>query len=85
MTASILGIVGSVLTLILGPLLAFWIKKYWDDKVAAAAAAQRQADEEKKNQADNQKQSHDTGNINTSIDKQKDASDHWFDDKKPKP
>lgn len=84
MTATILGIVGSVLTLILGPLLAFWIKKYWDDKLAAAAAAKRQADEEQKNRDDNAKQSHDTSDINQSIDKQKEAADHWFDDK-PKP
>jgi nitric oxide reductase activation protein len=85
MTLSILGIVGSVITLIAGPLLAFWIKKYWDDKAAAAAAAQRQAEEEKKNQADNQNQSHGTSDINSSIDKQKDAADQWAKNSEKRP
>ncbi len=85
MMTTILGIVGSVLTLILAPLLAFWIKKYWDDKLAAAAAAQRQKEEEQKNRDDNQKQSHETSEINKSIDKQKEAAEHWFDGNPPKP
>lgn len=77
MTMTILGIVGSVITLIAGPLLAFWLKKYWEDKIAQAEAAKRQADEEQKNREDNQKQAQSGGDINSSIDKQREAAGAW--------
>lgn len=72
-----LTVIGSVLTLIVGPLIAFFIKRYWDKKAADAATLKRQADEEALALKNSQTQSDKTGTINASIDEQRKARENW--------
>lgn len=76
-------IIGIAITVIVGPLLAFALKKYWDGKAAEAAAAARQANEEQNARNENKQAGDVTRDVNESIDKQKAARDEWAKNQRP--
>ncbi len=69
--------IGAGITLILGPLLAFFLKRYWDGHQADRDADNRHKSEEQKNRDMGKSVSDQTRDVNESIDKQKDSMKSW--------
>jgi H+/gluconate symporter-like permease len=77
MTTGIVTIIGTIVTAICGPLLA-WLLKRWADNKAAAAEAERQARlQEEEARKNSEAQSAQAGTTNTSIDAQREAREKW--------
>lgn len=70
-------LIGVIVTAIVGPLLAFFLKRWVENQIANAKAEARQKEEEQKAREEH-KQAGDTArDVNTSIDAQKAARDKW--------
>jgi len=69
--------IGAAITLVIGPLLAFFLKKYWDGQQADRDADHRRSEEEQKNRDTGTDVSNQTRDVNDSIEKQKEAMRQW--------
>lgn len=67
----------ALITSILGPLLAFFMKWYVDKKVADVQTEIREKEDQKLGEQNDQTQSHQAGAINDSIETQRRAQEEW--------
>lgn len=73
-------LIGTIITVVVGPLLALLIK-WWLNRAAATAAADaKEAGQQKDTDADEAAKSSQTGAVNDSIAKQKAAREQWLKD-----
>jgi hypothetical protein len=76
-TAGWLTVIGTITTAILGPLLAWFLKRWWDKKAEKAATEAREKVEVEAAQKNSEAQSGHAGQVNESIDKQREAREKW--------
>lgn len=69
--------IGAIITLVIGPLLALFIKNYIAGQQADKEADNRRSQEETKNRDQGRGVSEETRDVNDSIEKQKDAMNKW--------
>lgn len=70
-------LIGTIITAIVGPLLAWFLKRWLDNKAAAAETEKRQKAEDDEARKNSEAKSGDTGSVNESIDKQREAREKW--------
>lgn len=77
MSAGLLTVIGTITTAILGPLLAWFLKRWWDKKAEKAATEAREKAEAEAAKKNSENQSGHAGQVNESIDKQREAREKW--------
>lgn len=75
-----IGLIGTALTVLVGPLVAFFIKRWWDNQAADKAAALVAAQEQIAATANDQKVSAGTAQVNQEIAAQAAARAQWIKD-----
>lgn len=68
---------GAIVTLVVGPLLAWWLKRWWQGVDAAIIAERARKEEEEAARRNAEKVSQGAGAVNESIDKQREAREKW--------
>lgn len=72
--------IGIIVSAVVGPLVAWFIKKWWSDQVKKEEERKRLADEAAKAAANDQAVGQHTGEVNHSIDEQRKAREQWAKD-----
>lgn len=85
MTTTVMTLIGTALTVVIGPLLAWLIKRWWDNKAAQIEAEKRRKAEEEAARKNSEGQSHEAGEVNASIDAQRAAREKWAKENPGKP
>lgn len=75
-------LLGTIITAIVGPLLAFFIKRYFENKIQEAQTEDRKKQEEQAARDENKQAADKATDINQSIDKQAAAAEQWAKDHK---
>lgn len=70
-------LIGTIVTALAGPLLAWWLKRWWENKAAAIEAERVARLQEEVARKNSDATSAHAGTVNSSIDEQRKAREEW--------